>query len=285
VQQALGWLAVQLLLGLAVVVHLPPPAIAAAFATLPIVAAYPLMKRVTNWPQVVLGFAFNSGVWVGWAAATAALPAGGIASAAASVSLLLSPAFYTPLLSVCLPVYVAGVCWTVVYDTIYAWQDARYDAALGLRSTALHFGTQERTRAALALFAVVMLAALASAGQALGMGAAYFAISVGAPALHLLWQLATLNIHDPARCMRLFVANRWIGALIAIGIVLDKLFVQRSGDDAPQNWRHIRKSLDTANAASLAGSAPVPGTAVHHSPADTSASAPAAPSSQQRHPD
>src|SRR5204863_4416091 len=121
-----------------------------ALCSLILVAIYPTMKRLTSWPQVVLGLAFNWGALVGFAAVTGAL-------SWATVAL-----------------YAGGVAWTMVYDTIYAMQDQRDDAVIGVRSTARRFA--DAPRRWLTLFALLALAAWALAGYLASLGLAYFVI-------------------------------------------------------------------------------------------------------------
>src|SRR5438067_1004235 len=118
--QALIWMALQSLVGVAILFKLNKFAGGVALASLVLVAIYPTMKRLTSWPQLVLGFAFNWGALVGYAAVTGTL-------SWATVAL-----------------YCGGVAWTLVYDTIYAMQDQRDDAIIGVRSTARRFGDRPR---------------------------------------------------------------------------------------------------------------------------------------------
>ena len=116
VKQAWAFLIAQCLIGLVVLLQFNAFAIVVGLASLAIVAAYPFMKRVTYWPQFVLGLAFNWGALMGWAVVMASLGA---------------PAFL---------LYVGGIAWTLAYDTIYAHQDKEDDILIGLKSTALKFG-------------------------------------------------------------------------------------------------------------------------------------------------
>ena len=143
-RQALVFLAMELLAGLLVLVQLNGFAILLGLAALPLVFAYPFMKRFTYWPQAWLGLTFNWGALVGWAAVT-----GGLA--------------WPPIL-----LYAAGLCWTLGYDTIYAHQDKEDDALIGVKSTALKLGA--RTRPWLAGFYGAAVALLAAAGFAAGLG-------------------------------------------------------------------------------------------------------------------
>ncbi|MCW5747774.1 MAG: 4-hydroxybenzoate octaprenyltransferase [Alphaproteobacteria bacterium] len=199
VGQALAWLAAQAAVGAAILFSFNLFAIAVGLASLLIVAIYPLMKRITSWPQVVLGFAFNWGALLGWAAVGADRPC--LAYAALSL-------------------YLAGVAWTLVYDTIYAMQDQRDDAIIGVRSTARRF--QAQPQAWLTLFAVLTVIGLALAGWLARIGGVYY-VGLAAVAAHLAWQVATVKPRDPADCLHKFRANRWIGWLLLAGILAGRL--------------------------------------------------------------
>ena len=162
-------------------------------ASLLIVAAYPFMKRITSWPQAVLGLAFAYGGLMGWAAAM-----GGLAA----------PAWL---------IYGAAIAWTVAYDTIYALQDARDDAIVGVRSTARLFGGRVRLGVAGFYGAAV---AMALTGAALVGGGAYAYAGVAGFALHLIWQVAMIDPASTARSLRLFRANRDAGLILFAGLSL-----------------------------------------------------------------
>jgi 4-hydroxybenzoate polyprenyltransferase len=166
-------------------------------ASLVLVGAYPLMKRLTWWPQAFLGLTFNWGTVMGWAAVTGHVGWGAIA------------------------LYAAGFCWTMVYDTIYAHQDARDDAEAGVKSTALRFGRFSRLW--LFGFALAMLALADLAGEIAGLGAVfqYMLIPV---ALHLAWLLVFWNSDDPRDCLKRFQASRWTGLLLVLAIVAGRIF-------------------------------------------------------------
>jgi len=169
-------------------------AIALGIGSLAIVAVYPFMKRITSWPQLVLGFAFAYGALMGWAAAFGSLAA-------------------APL---CL--YAAAICWTIGYDTVYAMQDARDDAVMGVRSTARLFGG--RVREGVGAF-YLAAAAFASAAVFLAGGGLPAWLGLGAFSLHLIWQLASIRSNDPARALMLFRANRDAGLLFFAGLSID----------------------------------------------------------------
>ena len=193
---ALAFLIVQLAVGLVVLLNLNPAAIALGFLAMPLVIAYPFMKRITFWPQAFLGVTFNWGALVGWTAATGQLSA---------------PA---------LLLYAAGFFWTLGYDTIYAHQDKEDDALVGVKSSALALG--RRTPEFVALFYAVMLVLLASAGALAGMRAGFFLMLVPV-VLHLGWQVLGLRIDDPADCLRRFRANRDLGLLVFLAILAGQI--------------------------------------------------------------
>lgn len=182
------------LVGLAVLLQFNTFTILTGIASLAVVAVYPFMKRVTYWPQSVLGLAFSWGAFMGWAAAFGRLNA---------------PAFF---------LYAAAVVWTIGYDTIYAHQDKDDDAILGLKSTALRFG--EKTHSWLTLFFTATISLLAAAGWTAGAQWPFF-IGLALSSLHLVWQVRTLDINDPANCLRRFRANRDFGALVFVSLLAD----------------------------------------------------------------
>jgi 4-hydroxybenzoate polyprenyltransferase len=194
VPQAAAFLVVQALIGLLVLLQFNRFAIMTGIASLLIVAIYPFMKRITYWPQIVLGLAFSWGALMGFAVLL-----GRIDAAA-------------------LWLYAGSISWVIGYDTIYAHQDAEDDALIGIKSTALLFGA--RTRPALTAFyalAVVLIGialALAKAG-ALGW------IALAIFAAHLAWQIVRLDISDTALCLRVFKSNRDAGLLLFAGLLAD----------------------------------------------------------------
>jgi 4-hydroxybenzoate polyprenyltransferase len=197
-KDALALMLTLCLVGLAVLLQFDIFAIILGFASIGLVLVYPLMKRVTYWPQAVLGLAFGWGALMGWAAMFGEL----------------DPA---PIL-----LYGAAVAWIIGYDTIYAHQDKEDDAIIGLGSTALRFGG--RTREWLVLFYGLTLLGLAAAGLAAGAGFWYFAgLALGAG--QLAWQAATLDISDPRNCLERFRSNHAFGALVFASLTLD-MFTQ-----------------------------------------------------------
>ena len=182
------------LVGLVILLQFNWFAVALGAASLLLVAVYPFMKRVTYWPQFVLGLTFNWGSLLGWAAVT-----GGLSWAPAVL-------------------YVAGIAWTLGYDTIYAHQDKEDDALLGLKSTALKLG--EQTHNWLIGFYVAAFAGMTLSGWLIGAGPAFYT-GMAAAAAHFVWQIRTLDIDDPDRCLRNFRANRDFGVIVFAAIALD----------------------------------------------------------------
>jgi 4-hydroxybenzoate polyprenyltransferase len=193
-------LAVELAVGLAVLLALHPFAWTLGVASLALVFTYPLMKRVTYWPQAVLGLTFNWGALMGYAAATGTL--------AWSAVLL----------------YAAGVCWTLGYDTIYAHQDKDDDALIGLKSTALKFGAATRPWLYGFYGGTTLLTALA--GALAGFGWPFYAL-LAAGAAQLFWQAITVNIDDPSDCLEKFRSNRWFSWLLLAALIAGQMYGTR----------------------------------------------------------
>ena len=194
--QAMLFLAVLCLIGLGVLLLLGRVAQILGVASLALVALYPLAKRVTWWPQAVLGCTFGWGAPMGYAAA-----AGHLAWPA-------------------LPLYLGTILWIVGYDTIYAHQDREDDTLIGVKSTARLFG--EKTRLALVGCYGGFMLLLALAMRLAGLGAAGFWLLL-APAALLLWQIFRLDIYNPGRCLALFKLNREVGLLVALAVVAGRV--------------------------------------------------------------
>jgi 4-hydroxybenzoate polyprenyltransferase len=194
VMQALVFLVLQALIGLFVLLQFNAFAIWTGIASLAIVAIYPFMKRITWWPQVVLGLAFSWGALMGFAVTLGRIDLTALA------------------------LYAGSIAWVIGYDTIYAHQDAEDDALIGIKSTARLFGT--RTHFALSVFYPLAVALI---GIALALGGARWPAWIGLAAFgaHLAWQVRSLDINDPALCLRLFKSNRDAGLLLFAGLLAD----------------------------------------------------------------
>jgi len=194
VRAAFVFLFAQALVGLLVLVQFNRFAIGVGVASLAVVAMYPFMKRVTYWPQIFLGLAFSWGALMGWTAARGRLEL---------------PAFL---------LYAGSIAWVIHYDTIYAHQDREDDALVGLKSTALLFGS--RTKPVLALFSAAAVGLIGLAGITAHAGPV-FALGLAAFSTHLAWQIARIEIDDPDSCLRMFRANRDAGLILFAALVLD----------------------------------------------------------------
>lgn len=195
VPEALGFLAVLLLTGLVILLQLGRMAQILGVVSLVLVALYPAAKRVTWWPQIMLGFTFDWGALLGYAAAHGSLgwPA--------------------------LLLYAAAILWTLGYDTIYAHQDREDDALAGIKSTALRLG--DRTQGLLVFWYAGAVLLIAAAMAAAGLGwPAYVALVL--PAALLAWQVVRLDIDDPAVCLSLFKLNRVVGLLVGLAILFGR---------------------------------------------------------------
>ncbi len=190
------FMVMEALAGLAILLTFNRFTMGLGVASLAIVAVYPFMKRITSWPQLVLGLAFAWGGLMGWSGqmANVALPS--------------------------LALYAAAIAWTIGYDTIYALQDSRDDAIIGVRSTARLFSGHVRQAVGLLYALAVMLAALALARVGTGLPGW---LGLAAFAGHLGWQITRINEADGASALRLFRANRDAGMLLFLGLLAQAL--------------------------------------------------------------
>ena len=195
-REAAWFLLALLLTGLLILLQLDRLAQILGVGSLLLVAFYPLAKRVTWWPQAMLGLTFSWAAPMGYAAATGTLDG-------AALSL-----------------YAAAFFWILGYDTIYAHQDREDDALVGVRSTARLFAS--RTRPFLAACYGATIALLALAGWQAGLASPFF-LALAAPAALLAWQVATVDIDDPAGCLRRFKLNREAGLLIGAAFLLGRM--------------------------------------------------------------
>jgi 4-hydroxybenzoate polyprenyltransferase len=193
--QAFVLLLFLLLLALLLALSLPQPVLSLALIAVPMIITYPWMKRITWWPQLFLGLTFNLSALIGWAATG------------------------TPLMLASFTLYAAAVLWTLGYDTIYAVQDIKDDALIGIRSSARAVGRQLKPFVAACYGAMFLL--LAATGLLIG---AHFPYTLGIVAafIYALTQIRKLPV-PAARAGALFRSNQWLGVLILAGILIDRL--------------------------------------------------------------
>ncbi len=187
------WLVALCLVGLVVLLQLSVLAAIVALASLAPVAAYPFMKRITWWPQAWLGVAFSWAALVGWSDVAGALS---------------WPMAF---------LYAGSIAWVIGYDTIYALQDREDDALIGVRSSALRMGT--RVRGGTALFYALALLLWAAAIWLVRRDPLAL-LALTPVALHLLWQVATLDPDDGANALARFRSNRFAGLLMFLACVV-----------------------------------------------------------------
>ncbi|MCB1410185.1 MAG: 4-hydroxybenzoate octaprenyltransferase [Rhodobacter sp.] len=196
VREALMWMGIQSLAGFLLLLTFNAAAIWLGVLSLLPVAVYPFAKRFTWWPQVFLGLAFNWGALLAWTAQTGSLD---------------WPAVI---------LYLAGIAWTLFYDTIYAHQDREDDALIGVKSTARLFGDNSENwlRGFLVVSVVLMSLAIIYALAPLAEPLRLSLTLAGAWAFgaHLNWQLGRLNINDSAICLKLFHSNRDAGLIVVL---------------------------------------------------------------------
>lgn len=216
-KQAVFFLALQLTSAFIVLLFLPPLTQRLGIASLALIVTYPFMKRITWWPQLFLGLAFNWGIWMGWSCV---------------------PETATHISSVFL-LYGAGICWTLAYDTIYAYQDLEDDLKIGLKSSALAVGKRapvlwgkQLSRWGLpkpsddfyGLFFLrgmygLMIFFLGLVGVYQNFKTGYYG-ALGLVFFLILKSLQTLNLKDPKDCLIKFKNNGIIGILITLTLFM-----------------------------------------------------------------
>ncbi|MBC8791255.1 MAG: 4-hydroxybenzoate octaprenyltransferase [Tagaea sp. CACIAM 22H2] len=192
VKKAVVFMFAQMALAFVILLQFNLFAIMVGVASLILVFTYPLMKRITWWPQFFLGLAFNWGALLGYASATGTLD-------------------WAPVL-----LYVAGIFWTLGYDTIYAHQDKEDDVLVGVKSSALRLG--ESSRVGIGLFYAGAVLLLAAMDRVAGLGLA-FELALGAGAIQLAWQVWDCRFDDPNDCLAKFKSNRLFGWVLLAGLI------------------------------------------------------------------
>jgi 4-hydroxybenzoate polyprenyltransferase len=197
VAQATAFMLLQALVGFLVLIQFNRYTVLTGLCSLLVVAIYPFMKRITYWPQIVLGLAFSYGALMGW------------------------PAAFGQLDWPAIVLYAGSISWVIGYDTIYAHQDREDDLLIGIKSTALLFG--ENTRPILAGFYTGAVVLIGIAGLMAG-GGLIFMLGLLAFAAHLAWQVMRLDINDSAHCLTLFKSNRDAGLILFAAMLLEAVF-------------------------------------------------------------
>jgi 4-hydroxybenzoate polyprenyltransferase len=196
VKQAFIFMAFLSAIGLTILLQFNWFAIGLGAASLILVAVYPLTKRFTYWPQFVLGLTFNWGALLGWAAVRGdiQLPA--------------------------VVLYIAGIFWTLGYDTIYALQDKEDDAIIGIKSTAL--ALSGNVRFWLYVFYAFTIGLMGVSGWLVALSWPFY-VGLGLTALHGIWQVSDLKTEDPFDCLAKFKSNRLFSWLFLGGIVAGQI--------------------------------------------------------------
>jgi len=167
-----------------------------ALASMPLAFAYPYMKRLTYWPQLFLGITFNYGLLLGWISV--------------QENLSLEPIIF----------YVGAIFWTLGYDTIYGYQDIKDDEIIGVKSTSIKF--KNNPKKFLSLCYVITLISIISIGLSMNFNNFYL-LFLTIPAMHLFFQIKTLNIKDGNICFKIFKSNNMFGLIIFINLLIGKL--------------------------------------------------------------
>lgn len=204
-QKAVVYLGFQLLAGLGVLVSFPAQCFFYATPSLVLVTLYPLAKRVTNYPQAILGLTFTWGAWMGF-------PALGIDLLSNTDALMSAALLY-------------GSCWawTMNYDMIYAHMDIKDDVKAGIKSIAL--AHEHNTKTVLAGLTALQVSLLAAAGYFSGAGPIFAIVSCGGSALTLSTIIARVNLKDPKDCWWWFRNGAWLtGGVISAGLFTDYLY-------------------------------------------------------------
>ena len=215
---AIAFTSSQLLLGLVVLLQFPPSCLIYGIPSLLFVGTYPLFKRITHYPQFMLGLTFSWGAMMGFPALGIDLMGDSAARAAAT----------------CL--YASCVAWTVLYDFIYAHMDVKDDVGAGIKSIAVKHGAQ--TRAILAGLAVIQVGFLAAAGSVVGFGPVFFAGSCGGAALSLGVMVSRVRLSSVSSCWWWFRNGAWFTGLAISSGLLGEYIGRWSG------WVEVEEEKD-----------------------------------------
>ncbi|POS85668.1 hypothetical protein EPUL_002495 [Erysiphe pulchra] len=202
--KALIFTGAQLLTGLGILLQFPHQCLFYGIPSLLLVATYPLAKRLTNYPQIILGLTFSWGAIMGFPALGVDLWNNSTALEAATL------------------LYLSNIAWTVLYDMIYAHMDIRDDAKAGIKSIVLRH--EKHTKQILSGLAINQVGLLTAAGLVSGSGPLYFIVSCGGTALSLTTMIKKVDLNNPRDCWWWFVNGCWItGGAISTGMAVDYL--------------------------------------------------------------
>ena len=195
---AYGFLLAHLSASLGILLCLQTPTIALGVCSLSLVVMYPLMKRITFWPQAFLGLCMNYGCLMGFTEVMGQI---------------------SPILQV-LPIYLGGLFWTLLYDTIYAYQDKIDDVKIGVKSTAVLFGDDKTP---LYLFAGCSSLSFSLAGIACGLPAPYW-VGLAVASTLSLHHIKTLDVNASVDCRKKFIRSQDYGWIILGGLIASIFF-------------------------------------------------------------
>lgn len=192
-KQAIVFLMLLMSIGAVILFSMNMTTITLGLLTIPLIIAYPLMKRITYWPQAFLGITFNFGALMGWAAVTGEIEL---------------PAIL---------LYIGGMFWTLGYDTIYAHQDKEDDLSIGIKSTALKLGDRSKNWVfGFYLIAITCMSLAVLLVKPSTMAACLLLL----PLIEMAWQLQKWKMDDPENSLRMFKSNRDFGLLMLIACVV-----------------------------------------------------------------
>jgi 4-hydroxybenzoate polyprenyltransferase len=183
---------------------------------------YPLLKRVTDFPQVELGFGLSYAIFI----VTSLLgkdPLAPLFDPSLELADRVAKVVESPLAQSAVCLYVAGILWCVTFDTIYAHQDYNDDLKAGVMGLAVRLG-RKGTKPTLYVVTAVQVTCLAFAGHLAGFGDAYYAISCGGAGLLSLWMIWVTKLEDGASCAWAFgQGSAYVGASISLGLLAEFL--------------------------------------------------------------
>ena len=189
--------AILCLIALGVLLQFNNLTILLALLSMPLAFAYPLMKRITYWPQLFLGITFNYGLILGWTAS--------------NDQINIIPIIF----------YFGAVFWTLGYDTIYGFQDIKDDEIIGLKSTSIKFKNNPFTF--LTTCYVLFLLSLLIIGILKELNGFFYFLYVIVVIQMLYFQLRKLDINNSLNCLKIFKSNNYVGLLVLLSLILGKI--------------------------------------------------------------